>query len=49
MPLVTVEDESIGDLFFLLCLSDRAGNQRDRVVTIKGVGNNKAIIKIFDD
>ena len=48
MPLVTMEDYSISDLFFFLSLFDRLGDQTDRVVAFELMGNNETIIEILD-
>ena len=48
MPLVTVEDDSISDLFFILGIFDHLGDQTDRVVSFELMSNNETIIEILD-
>ena len=47
-PLVTVEDQSISDLFFLFGLFQGLGDQCNRVVAVKDMSHNKAIVEVFD-
>ena len=48
MPLVTVEDDAISDLFFILGFLDRLGNQANRVVSFELMSNNETIIEVLN-
>jgi len=48
VPLVTVEDQSTSDLFFLFCQSEHVNHQLNRVALSKSVGHDETIVKIFD-
>src|SRR3972149_6327437 len=48
MPLVTVEDQSISDHFFLMGLFQGAGDQSHRGRRAHHVGDDKAVMQVFD-
>ena len=48
LPLVTVEDQSISDLFFLFGLAQVLLNQGDRVFPSELVGDDETVVKILD-
>jgi len=48
VPLVTVEDQSISDLFSLFGLVHSFGHQFNCIVFGKDAGHNKAIEEVFD-
>lgn len=48
MPLVTMEDESISDLFIDNCVSKGLQDQIDCIRLLHGKTNNKTVEKVFD-
>ena len=48
VPLVTVEDESISDLFFLFGLAQVLFDQRNRILPSKLVGDDEVIEQVLD-
>jgi hypothetical protein len=48
-PLVTVEDQSISDLFVLFGLLEGLGHQGNGVAAVQNMANDEAIVEILDD
>ena len=48
MPLVTMEDESISDLFFLFGLAQVLLNQGNRIVPSKSMCHDEVVEQVFD-
>ena len=46
--MVTMEHQSISDLFCLLGLFDGGYHQGDRIALLKDILNNEAIVQVFD-
>jgi hypothetical protein len=49
MAFVTVDDETISDLFFLKSLFDALGHQAHGLTSIQMMSNDETIKQIFDD